>query len=82
MRLEDGVLLSESASFQVLRCAEQDGKVAWRCEIGEAFSQPISVGDDVYVATDSGRLIALDAESGRCEVGNSISAAAGDRSRR
>ncbi len=64
VRLEGGVLLSESAAFDVLRVTEMDGKVAWRSHIHEEFNQPISVADDVYVATDSGRLIALDADSG------------------
>ena len=56
-----------SASRRRLKSCDvsaQDGKVAWRAKIDEAFSQPISVGDDVYVSTDSGRLIALDADSG------------------
>lgn len=66
VRLEDGsgVLLSESASLEVLRCSAQDGKIAWRAKIEESFSRPISVGDDVYVSTESGRLISLDADSG------------------
>jgi outer membrane protein assembly factor BamB len=59
-----GVLLSESASLQVMHCRDDDGGVAWRSTIGEEFSQPISVGDDVYVATLSGRLVSLDADSG------------------
>lgn len=64
--IEDGsgVLLSESASLQVMRCTDDEGTVAWRSEIGEEFSQPISVGDDIYVSTNSGRLASLDADSG------------------
>ncbi len=64
VRLENGVLLSESASLEVFRCGQQDGKVAWRSQIGEVFSQPISVGDEIYVSTESGRLIAVDSDSG------------------
>lgn len=64
VRLDGGVLLSESASFEVLRCGEQDGNVVWRCMIDEPFSQPISSGDEVYVATESGRLLSMDSESG------------------
>lgn len=64
VRVEDGVLLSESASLEVLRCGAQDGKVAWRAHIGEAFSVPVAVGQDVYLSTAAGRLIALDATSG------------------
>jgi outer membrane protein assembly factor BamB len=58
------VLLSESADLEVFRCAARDGEVAWRTQIGEQFSQPISANGSVYVATDSGRMIALDAETG------------------
>jgi outer membrane protein assembly factor BamB len=64
VRLDDGVLLSESASLEVLRCNGTDGSVAWRSPIGETFSEPIYVGDEVYVATQPGRLLALDAISG------------------
>ncbi len=64
VRLEDGVLLSESASLEVLRCNEMDGSVAWRSSIGDTFSQPIVVDEEVYVATQPGRLLSLDAVSG------------------
>ncbi|MGI9469909.1 MAG: PQQ-binding-like beta-propeller repeat protein [Rubripirellula sp.] len=64
VRLEGGVLLSESASLEVLRCGEQDGSVVWRSLIDEQFSLPIYAGDEVYVATESGRLISMDADSG------------------
>lgn len=59
-----GVLLSESATNEVMRCAPDDGSVAWRSEIGEPFSKPVSVRDDVFVSTDSGRLIKMEAEMG------------------
>ena len=64
LRLEDGVLLSESASLEVLRCSETDGKVIWRAQIDETFCQPISSGDEIYVSTESGRLICLEMETG------------------
>ncbi|MEE2934883.1 MAG: PQQ-binding-like beta-propeller repeat protein [Planctomycetota bacterium] len=64
VRLEDGVLLSDSASLEVLRCGALDGKVAWRSQIGEQFPEPITVGDEVYVAGESGRLICVDGVSG------------------
>lgn len=66
VRMENGsgVLLSESASLEVLRCQVDDGTVTWRTKIGEPFSQPISVRDDIYVSTESGRITALDADSG------------------
>ncbi|MCG8650060.1 MAG: PQQ-binding-like beta-propeller repeat protein [Pirellulales bacterium] len=60
----DGVLLSESATKEILRCNSKDGEVQWRTGIEENFAEPISVKDDVYVSTESGRLIKLDADSG------------------
>lgn len=67
LRLEDGVLLSESSTLEVLRCSEDDGSVLWRTKIGEPFGQPISSGDEIYVSTDSGRVICLDVDSGEAK---------------
>lgn len=64
VQLEDGVLLSQSSTLEILRCSESDGSVAWRSGIDENFSEPIAVKDDIFVATESGRLIAFDAISG------------------
>ena len=64
LRLEDGVLLSESSTLEVLRCGEEDGTVLWRTKIGEPFGQPVGNGDEIYVSTDSGRVICLDVETG------------------
>ena len=64
VRLEGGVLLSDSASLEVLRCGEQDGSVIWSSLIDEEFSLPVYSGDEVYVATESGRLISMEADSG------------------
>ncbi|TWU51007.1 outer membrane biogenesis protein BamB [Rubripirellula tenax] len=66
VRIESGsgVLLSDSSLLEVFRCDAENGRVSWRAQIDETFRQPISVKDDVYVVTDSGRLISLDADSG------------------
>ncbi|MGC6443811.1 MAG: PQQ-binding-like beta-propeller repeat protein [Rubripirellula sp.] len=64
VQLEDGVLLSQSSTLEILRCSESDGSIAWRSGIDENFSEPIAIKDDIYVATESGRLIAFDAISG------------------
>ena len=64
LRLEEGVLLSESASLEVFLCSETDGKVIWRAQIDEPFGQPVSSGNEIYVSTESGRLICLDVETG------------------
>ena len=61
---EDGVLLSDSAELEVIRCRSDDGQVEWRAQIGEPFNQPVSEADDIFVATDAGRLILIDAISG------------------
>ena len=67
LRLEDGVLLSESSTLEVLRCSEDDGSVLWRTKVGEPFGPPISDGDEIYVSTDSGRVICLDVETGEAK---------------
>ncbi|QDT08731.1 PQQ-binding-like beta-propeller repeat protein [Planctomycetes bacterium K23_9] len=66
VRLEGGagVLLSESAKLEIQRHKGEDGSLRWRSQIGEPFSEPIAIRDDVYVATRSGTLLLLDAESG------------------
>ncbi len=61
---DDGVLLSESSTLEVIRCGSDDGKIQWRVPIEESFSLPVSAGEDVYIAAQSGRLIALDAVTG------------------
>ncbi len=88
VRIENGsgVLLSDSLSNEVFRCDAENGQVAWRSKIDEVFAEPISVADDFYVATASGRLISSDADSGdakwavqipqKLEVGPGINAKA------
>lgn len=61
---EDGVLLSESSTLEVIRCGSKDGKIQWRAPMDEPFSLPVSASDHVYVSTQSGRLIKMDAASG------------------
>lgn len=67
LRLEDGVLLSESSTLEVLRCSEDDGSLLWRTKVGEPFGQPVSNGDEIYVSTNSGRVICLDVETGEAK---------------
>ena len=66
VRLEDGtaVLLSESSAMSVQRCDGRSGEVDWRVKIGEPFNQPIVSRDEIFVATESGRLISIDAITG------------------
>jgi outer membrane protein assembly factor BamB len=62
-----GVILSESATLEVLRCSPDDGAVTWRSKIDDSFAEPVSVRDDVFVSTQSGQLIKIDAESGQAD---------------
>ena len=64
VQLEDGVLLCQSTELEIIRCNESDGSVAWTSAIGESFSEPISNKDEIYVSTDSGRLLSIDVISG------------------
>ena len=59
-----GVLLTESGTDEVQRRDSEDGKIRWRLGIGEPFSVPIAQRSDLFIATESGRLLALDSESG------------------
>ncbi|MEL6105450.1 MAG: PQQ-binding-like beta-propeller repeat protein [Planctomycetota bacterium] len=66
VRLDEGtaVLLSESDALALQRSDGRSGKVDWRTSIGEPFNQPIVSRDEVFVATESGRLVAIDAITG------------------
>ncbi|TWT53298.1 outer membrane biogenesis protein BamB [Rubripirellula amarantea] len=59
-----GVLLSESSTNDIIRCDAETGDVIWRARMREPFSEPVVVKSDVFVATDGGRLISMDADSG------------------
>ena len=59
-----GVLLTESRTNEVQRRDSDDGKIRWRVNIGEPFTAPIVSRDDVYIATQTGRLVSIDAETG------------------
>lgn len=59
---EDGVLLSDGRRGELQRIANNE--IAWRSQIGEAFSLPVVDGSTIFVTTESGRVVALDAVSG------------------
>jgi len=59
-----GVLLSDADELEIKRSESTSGRVLWRAAIGEPFSQPVSNRDEIYVSTESGRVISIDAESG------------------
>lgn len=60
----DGVLLSDADALEVQRGESDTGEIRWRAAIEEPFSQPVTHRDTIYLATDSGRVISLDAETG------------------
>lgn len=59
-----GVLLSDADELEIKRSEATSGRILWRAGIGEPFSQPVSSRSDVYVSTESGRVISIDADSG------------------
>lgn len=59
-----GVLLSDADALVIKRSESMSGRVLWRAAIGEPFSQPVSHRDEIYVSTEAGRVISIDAESG------------------
>jgi outer membrane protein assembly factor BamB len=61
---ESGVLLADSQTHEVLRCAADTGNEIWRSKIDEPFFEPICDRSSVVVVAPSGRLSSLDMESG------------------
>lgn len=59
-----GVLLSDADALEVQRSESETGAVRWRASIDEPFSQPVTHRDDIYLSTQSGRVLALDSETG------------------
>lgn len=61
-------LLVHPQRDELLRVQAATGKVLWRHPIGRRFeAHPVIVGDQILVATRDGRLIHVDAASGRSE---------------
>ena len=58
------ILLVDSQRHELLRVKATDGKLAWRLPIGESFTEPSVAGTHVFVATESGRLLDIDVETG------------------
>jgi outer membrane protein assembly factor BamB len=61
---DSGVLLADSQTNEVLRCAADTGKEIWRSKIDEPFFEPICDRSSVVVVAPSGRLASMDMESG------------------
>lgn len=68
----DGVLLSDADDLEIRRCEATTGDLLWRASIGEAFSQPVTHREDIFVSTASGRVISLDAQTGEARWATQI----------
>ncbi len=60
--LDDGVLLSDGRQGELQRIA--NNKVVWRAAINERFSIPVVDGSTIFTTTESGRVLALDSQTG------------------
>ncbi len=59
------LLLCSWIDNSLVRVEPDDGKLRWRLPVGEPFSAaPVLTGDQVLLATRSGKLLMIDAESG------------------
>ncbi len=58
------VIVVDGHRNELLRLQGQTGELAWRLPIGEPFSHPVIYGKRILVATDSGRILNIDADSG------------------
>jgi outer membrane protein assembly factor BamB/tetratricopeptide (TPR) repeat protein len=58
-------LLVDSVRNEVVRVSTRSGRLVWRHPVDEAFDgEPLMLGDQILVATESGRLLTLDAKTG------------------
>ncbi|MCA9142014.1 MAG: PQQ-binding-like beta-propeller repeat protein [Planctomycetaceae bacterium] len=61
------VLVTDGHRQELLRVNSTSGDLVWRLAIGEGFAAPSIAGDQIYVATISGKILQIDAESGNSE---------------
>jgi eukaryotic-like serine/threonine-protein kinase len=68
-RCESSAALSEQTTFLVhdgrLSCFDPGGRTVWSAQIGASQATPTLEGRRVYVGTDAGLLLALDAKTGK-----------------
>ncbi len=58
------VLAIDGRRQELLRLKGASGQLVWRTPIGEAFAEPVLQGSKILVATQGGRLLEIDAETG------------------
>ncbi len=60
----DADILIADARLQELVRVKSSGELVWRLPIGESFQSPSIAGDQIYVATQSGKIVQVDAATG------------------
>ncbi|MBC8350639.1 MAG: PQQ-binding-like beta-propeller repeat protein [Planctomycetes bacterium] len=58
------VLVTDGHQQELVRVKSRSGELVWRLSIGEGFAPPSIGGDQIYVTTNSGKLLQVDAASG------------------
>ncbi|MCA8995518.1 MAG: PQQ-binding-like beta-propeller repeat protein [Planctomycetaceae bacterium] len=59
------VVLFDTNHLELVRVHQTTGQLVWRQPIGEFLTgEPLMTNDTIYAATDSGRLVAVDVETG------------------
>ncbi len=48
------------------------GAIRWRSQVGEPFSEPVAIDEEIYASAVSGTVFALDAESGEAKWATQI----------
>lgn len=59
------VIVVDSRHHELLRLRGDSGQLVWRTPIGERFADPVLQGGRILVATEGGRILNVDAETGR-----------------
>ncbi|MCA9121459.1 MAG: PQQ-binding-like beta-propeller repeat protein [Planctomycetaceae bacterium] len=58
------ILVTDGHRQELIRLNATSGDLVWRLPIGEPFASPSIAGDQIYVATHSGKILQIDANSG------------------
>ncbi|MEO8497381.1 MAG: PQQ-binding-like beta-propeller repeat protein, partial [Planctomycetota bacterium] len=58
------ILIADVQRQEIVRVKAATGELVWRLPIGENFASPSIAGDQIYVATNSGKILQVDAVTG------------------
>lgn len=64
LNVDDGLLVRDAVSHDLLMFNAADGTLRWRQPLGEAFAKPLVLGQMAYVASQSGKLYVIQLRSG------------------